>query len=49
MRSELTHHEWMAIKPMLPDKPRAVRRVNDRYLSKPVVARGQYPIDHCLF
>src|SRR5712691_10696191 len=30
MRYELTDYEWAAIKPMLPNKPRGVRRVNDR-------------------
>jgi transposase len=30
MRHELSDHEWTAIKPMLPNKPRSVRRVNDR-------------------
>jgi transposase len=30
MRYELSDYEWTAIKPMLPNKPRAVRRVNDR-------------------
>jgi transposase len=30
MRYELTDDEWTAIKPMLPDKPRGVPRVNDR-------------------
>src|SRR3954454_2658910 len=30
MRYELSDYEWTAIKPMLPDKPRGVRRVNDR-------------------
>jgi transposase len=30
MRYQLTYHEWTAIKPMLPDKPRGVPRVNDR-------------------
>jgi transposase len=30
MRYELTDHEWSAIKPMLPNKPRGVARVNDR-------------------
>jgi transposase len=29
MRYELTDHEWAAIKPMLPNKPRGVPRVND--------------------
>jgi transposase len=30
MRYELTDHEWASIKPMLPNKPRGVPRVNDR-------------------
>jgi len=30
MRYELADHEWGAIKPMLPNKPRDVPRVNDR-------------------
>ena len=30
MRYALTDHEWAAIKPMLPNKPRGVARVNDR-------------------
>ena len=30
MRYELTDHEWTAINPMLPNKPRGVPRVNDR-------------------
>jgi hypothetical protein len=30
MRYELTDHEWIAIRPMLPNKPRGVSRVNDR-------------------
>jgi transposase len=30
MRYELTDHEWTVIKPMLPNKPRGVPRVNDR-------------------
>jgi transposase len=29
MRYELAEHEWLAIKPMLPNKPRGVPRVND--------------------
>jgi transposase len=30
MRYELTDDEWTTIKPMLPNKPRGVPRVNDR-------------------
>jgi transposase len=30
MRYELTDHEWTAIRPMLPNKPRGVPRLNDR-------------------
>ena len=30
MRYELTDYEWAAMKPMLPNKPRGVPRVNDR-------------------
>jgi hypothetical protein len=30
MRYELTDHQWAAIKPMLPNEPRGVPRVNDR-------------------
>jgi transposase len=30
MRYELTDCEWFAIRPMLPNKPRGVPRVNDR-------------------
>jgi hypothetical protein len=30
MRHEFTDPEWAAIKPMLPNKPRGVPRVNDR-------------------
>jgi transposase len=29
MRHEFADHEWAAIKPMLPDKPRGVPRGND--------------------
>ena len=32
MRYELSDYEWTAIKPMLPNKPRGVRRVNDRHV-----------------
>ena len=34
MRYELSDYEWTAIKPMLPNKPRGVRRVNDRRMLK---------------
>jgi hypothetical protein len=30
MRYELSDFEWATIKPFLPNKPRGVRRVNDR-------------------
>ena len=30
MRCELSDFEWAAIKPLLPNKPRGVARVNDR-------------------
>jgi transposase len=30
MRYELTDREWAAIRPMLPNKPRGIPRVNDR-------------------
>ena len=30
MRYELTDNEWTAVRPMLPNKPRGVPRVNDR-------------------
>ena len=30
MRYELTHNEWAAIRPMLPNRPRGVPRVDDR-------------------
>ncbi len=30
MRYELSDYEWIAIKPMLPNKPRGVQRVNVR-------------------
>ena len=30
MRDELSDYEWTAIEPMPPNKPRGVRRVNDR-------------------
>jgi transposase len=30
MRYETTDHEWATIRPLLPNKPRGVPRVNDR-------------------
>jgi transposase len=30
MRYELSNYEWIAIQPMLPNRPRGARRVNDR-------------------
>lgn len=35
MRYELADHEWGAIKPMLPNKPRGVPWVNDRRVLDP--------------
>jgi hypothetical protein len=40
MRYELTDREWTAIKPMLPNQPRGVARVNDRRVLKGVAVRG---------
>ena len=40
MRYELTDEEWAAIKPMLPNKPRGVPRVNDRTSS--MASSGYY-------
>jgi transposase len=37
MRCEFSEHEWTAIKPMLPNKPRGVRRVDDRRVLDGVV------------
>ena len=34
MRYEPTDHEWTAIRPMLPNKPCGVLRVNDRRILK---------------
>jgi hypothetical protein len=34
MRRDFTDHEWAAIKPLLPNKPRGVPRVNDRRVLK---------------
>jgi hypothetical protein len=37
MRYELADYEWVAIKPMLPNKPRGVPRVNDRRVLGPAI------------
>ena len=37
MRYELTDYEWRVIKPMLPNKPRGVPRVNDRRVLKGIL------------
>jgi hypothetical protein len=37
MRYELGDYEWTAIKPMLPNKPRGVRRANDRRVLNGIV------------
>jgi transposase len=37
MRCEFSEHEWTAIKPMLPNKPRGVRRLDDRRLRDGIV------------
>jgi hypothetical protein len=43
MRYELSDYEWTAIKPMLPNKPRGIRRVNDRrVLSAPCFHKRCY-------
>jgi hypothetical protein len=43
MRYELSDYEWTAIKPMLPNKPRGVRRVNDRrVLNGIAIRKSQY-------
>lgn len=34
MRHELSDHEWIAIEPMLPNKPRGAPRANDRRVLK---------------
>jgi hypothetical protein len=37
MRYELTDFEWTAIRPLLPNKPRGVPRVNDRRVLNGIV------------
>jgi transposase len=45
MRYELSDYEWSVIKPMLPNKPRGVQRVNDRR-----VLRSTTPTaNHCQY
>src|SRR6516162_8864590 len=44
MRYELADHEWAAIKPMLPNKPRGVPRVNDRRFS--MASSGSCALGH---
>ena len=39
MRYELADHEWTAIKPMPPNKPRGVPRVNDRRVLNGIIQR----------
>jgi hypothetical protein len=48
MRYELADYEWIAINPMLPNKPRGVPRANDRRVlrnpfAEPVLARVRRP------
>ena len=44
MRYELSDHEWTAIKPMLPNKPRGVRRVNNRRVLNGIpIQKSQVP------
>ena len=43
MRYELNDHEWAAIKPFLPNKPRGVPRVSDMVRSLELAARRGYP------
>jgi hypothetical protein len=39
MRYELSDYGWTAIKPMLPNKPHGVRRVNDRRVLNGILFR----------
>jgi transposase len=50
MRYELTDHEWTTIKPMLPNKPRGVPRVNDRRVLNGIfwVSRSKWKNDIAL-
>ena len=40
MRYELTDHEWTAIRPTLPNKPRGVPRMNNRRSSMAALGRA---------
>src|SRR5690348_8574618 len=44
MRYELAEYEWTAIRPMLPNKPRGVPRVNDRRRSEEHTSELQSPV-----
>jgi hypothetical protein len=46
MRYELADYEWIAIKPMLPNKPRGVPRVNDRRAGVPREPNEECPVDN---
>jgi transposase len=52
MRYELSDFEWTAIKPMLPNKPRGVRRTNDRRVASfgfcALMHHGELPAPHRL-
>ena len=45
MRYELSDYEWTPIKPMLPNKPRGVRRVNDLLPQTMLLADRGYDAD----
>jgi hypothetical protein len=50
MRYELADYEWTAIKPMLPNKPRGVLRVNDRRVLNGIfwiLRRISHPVAEC--
>ena len=40
MRYALTDHEWAAIRPMLPNKPRGIARVNDRRIYRTGISQS---------
>jgi transposase len=50
MRYELNDYEWRVIKPMLPNKPRGVPRVDDRRVLIGIfwVLRSSVPVRSCL-